>query len=214
MVYPKARQKSLLVFGLVILVSQGFLACSSGEKAKNYAKESAARYWQDKAYPGKAFDVNVIEAERIEGGQFRVKGLVDGETRVGVFNPETETFSEGYYSLAHERNKKIAELEEEVKYFKERAEALEKENYKLKVKLGMDDSEGDERGLKRQKAKKRPEPQAAKKPEKKEASAASRDDEEEDDGVGLEQAPTEQKASASESPTSESTDAEVEKKRR
>ena len=66
---------------------------------------------------------------------YRVKGIVDGETRVGMFNPETETFSEGYYSLAHERNKRIAELEQEVKYWKEKTETLEKENYKLKVQM-------------------------------------------------------------------------------
>lgn len=116
-----------------ILVS----GCSS-TKEKNRAKEAAARYWQDKAYPGKSFDVQVIEAEKTDGG-YRVKGIVDGETRVGTFNPDTENFSEGYYSLAHERSKKIAELEQEVKYWKEKAESLEKENYKLKVNLNVSD---------------------------------------------------------------------------
>jgi hypothetical protein len=104
---------------------------------KNQAKEAAARFWQDKAYPGKAFDIQVIEAEKAEGGQFRVKGIVDGETRVGTYSPESETFSEGYYSLAQERNKKIAELEQESKYWKDRADSLEKENYKLKVQLSL-----------------------------------------------------------------------------
>jgi hypothetical protein len=111
------------------------LSCSSVTQ-KNQAKESAAKYWQDKAYPGKAFDVQVIEAESIEDGKWRVRGLVDGESRVGVFSPDSETFSEGYYSLAHERNKKIAELEQEVRYWKEKFEGLEKEIYKLKVKYG------------------------------------------------------------------------------
>lgn len=115
------------------LVSGG---CSS-DRAKNKAKEAAARYWQDKAYPGKSFDVQVVEAEKGEGGTFRVKGIVDGETRVGTFNPESETFSEGYYSLASERNKRIAELEQEVKYWKEKYESSDKENYKLKVRLGI-----------------------------------------------------------------------------
>ncbi len=110
------------------------VGCSS-DKGKNKAKESAAKYWQDKAYPGKAYDVQVVEAEEIEDGKFRVKGIVDGETRVGVFSPETETFSEGYYSLAHERNKRIAELEQEVKYWKEKYEELEKNQYKLKVQM-------------------------------------------------------------------------------
>ena len=64
---------------------------------------------------------------------YRVKGLIDGETRVGMFNPETETFSEGYYSLAHERSKRIAELEQEVKYLKDKAEKMDKEIFKLKV---------------------------------------------------------------------------------
>lgn len=107
--------------------------CST-TKEKNQAKESAARFWQDKAYPGKAFDIQVVDAEKIEDGKYRVKGIVDGETRVGVYSPETETFSEGYYSLAHERNRKIAELEQEVKYWKEKAENFEKENFKLKVR--------------------------------------------------------------------------------
>lgn len=118
----------MTVFALV------FSGCAT-EKAKNRAKEAAARYWQDKAYPGKAFDVQVIEAEAADDGMYRVKGIIDGETRVGMFNPETETFSEGYYSLAHERSKRIAELEQEVKYWKEKAEKLDKEIFKLKVQL-------------------------------------------------------------------------------
>lgn len=123
------KKNRLLAFVIVVLIS----GCAS-EKAKNHAKEFAARYWQDKAYPGKAYDVQVIDAEKTEDG-YRVKGIVDGENRVGLFNSQTETFSEGYYSLAHERNRRIAELEQEVKYWKEKAESLEKENYKLKVKL-------------------------------------------------------------------------------
>jgi hypothetical protein len=111
-----------------------FGGCAT-ERAKNRAKEAAARYWQDKAYPGKSFDVQVIEAEQADDGMYRVKGIVDGETRVGMFNPETETFSEGYYSLAHERSKRIAELEQEVKYWKEKSEKQDKEIFKLKVQL-------------------------------------------------------------------------------
>jgi hypothetical protein len=126
-----------LVFILPLLGGIALSGCSS-EKMKNHAKESAAKYWQDKAYPGKAYDIQVIDAEKTDDGQYRVKGIVDGETRVGIFNPDTENFSEGYYSLAHERDKRIAELEQESKYWKERSDALEKENYKLKVKLGMD----------------------------------------------------------------------------
>jgi len=116
--------------GLVLLVS----GCAS-DKAKNLAKERAVQYWQEKAYPGKSFDVQVVEAESVGDGQFRVRGIVDGETRVGVFNPETETFSEGFYSLAHERNRRIAELEQKVKYWKEKYEKLDKDHYKLKVRL-------------------------------------------------------------------------------
>ncbi len=121
-----------------ILVLMG--GCASGEKAKNRAKENAARYWQEKAYPGKSYDVQVIEAEKTDDGSFRVKGIVDGETRVGTFNPESETFSEGYYSLSHERSKRIAELEQEVKYWKEKAEAADREIYKLKVKISAADA--------------------------------------------------------------------------
>jgi hypothetical protein len=126
--------RTILLSGLVSIVA--LTGCST-DRVKNQAKEKAARYWQDKAYPGKAYDVQVIEAEKADNGMFRVKGIVDGETRVGMFNPETESFSEGYYSLAHERNKKIAELEQEVKYWKERSDSLEKENYKLKVQLQL-----------------------------------------------------------------------------
>lgn len=127
--------KPVMILFLVGVAFLGFSGCSN-TKAKNRAKEAAARYWNDQAYPGKAYDVQVIEAEEVDEGRFRVKGIVDGETRVGVFSPETETFSEGYYSLAHERNKRIAELEQQVKYWKEQFQNLEKENYKLKVQLG------------------------------------------------------------------------------
>lgn len=128
----------VVTIAVALVVTAGILAsgCSS-TRAKNQAKEAAARYWQDKAYPGKGFDIQVVEAEAGEGGTYRVKGIVDGETRVGTFNPESETFSEGYYSLAHERNKRVAELEQEVKYWKEKSESFEKENYKLKVQLGQ-----------------------------------------------------------------------------
>lgn len=129
------KQSNTLVF-LAALAAFSIAGCAS-DAAKNKAKEAAAKYWQDKAYPGKSYDVQVIEAEKGDGGSWRVKGVVDGETRIGTFNPDTENFSEGYYSLAHERSKRIAELEQEVKYWKEKFESLEKENYKLKVKLEM-----------------------------------------------------------------------------
>ncbi len=123
--------KQLAVLAALSVVAFG---CAT-ERLKNEAKESAAKYWQDKAYPGKAFDVQVIEAEKAEDGQYRVKGIVDGETRYGMYSPETGGFSEGFYSLSKERLKRVAELEQEVKYWKEKSEALEKENFKLKVKL-------------------------------------------------------------------------------
>jgi hypothetical protein len=127
--------KNLKLVLCALMVALVVVGCST-EKQKNQAKEAAARYWQDKAYPGKAYDVQVIEAEKVDDG-WRVKGLVDGETRTGVFNPETETFSEGYYSLAKERDKHIAELEQEVKYYKDRSENQDKEIYKLKVRLAL-----------------------------------------------------------------------------
>jgi hypothetical protein len=126
------RNIVLTVLALALVTA----GCAS-DRAKNQAKEAAARYWQDKAYPGKSFDIQVIEAEKADGGMYRVKGIVDGETRVGMFNPETETFSEGYYSLAHEREKRIAELEQEVKYWKDRTDTLEKESYRLKVQMSV-----------------------------------------------------------------------------
>jgi len=115
-----------------------FYGCSSSEKQKNQAKEQASKYWLDKAYPGKAYDVQVIDAEPAEDGQWRVRGIVDGETRTGIFNPKTESFSEGFYSLSKERNKRIAELEQEVKYWKEKAEGYEKEIFKYKVLIDKD----------------------------------------------------------------------------
>ena len=131
------RLNTALAFaGALALAAVAGPGCSH-TREKNQAKEAAAKFWQDKAYPGKAYDVQVVDAEEAEDGQYRVKGIVDGETRVGLYSPGTETFSEGYYSLAHERNRRIAELEQEVKYWKEKYEALEKENYKLKVKAEM-----------------------------------------------------------------------------
>lgn len=108
--------------------------CST-DKNVNRAKMSASKYWTDKAYPGKAFDVQVTEAVKVEDGKYRVKALVDGQQRVGLYNPETENFDEGFYSLSHERGKKIAELEEEVRYLKDQVEKKEKENYQLKLRL-------------------------------------------------------------------------------
>jgi hypothetical protein len=128
-------QRIALVSLAVIALGGGLFGCSSSEKQLNHAKEMAARYWQDKAYPGKSYDVQVTEATKTSDGQYQVKGIVDGETRVGVFNPDSETFSEGYYALSHEREKRIAELEQEVKYWKEKSDATDKENYKLKVKI-------------------------------------------------------------------------------
>jgi hypothetical protein len=127
---------------LLALMALALLAGCSGEKVKNQAKEAAAKYWSDKAYPGKSYDVQVIDADKGDDGMYRVKGIVDGETRVGTFDPNTETFSEGYYSLAHEREKRIAELEQEVKYWKEKSDSLDKENYKLKVRLNMATGKG------------------------------------------------------------------------
>jgi hypothetical protein len=120
----------------VLICSALVFGCSS-ERQKNEAKEAAARYWQDKAYPGKAYDVQVLDAEKSDGGKYRVKGIVDGETRVGEFDPNTDSFSEGFYASAHEKQKRIAELEEEVKYWKDRSENLDKQIYKLKVRLNI-----------------------------------------------------------------------------
>lgn len=128
------KKTALIGMTAALVLGLGLSACST-TKAQNRAKEAAARYWQDKAYPGKSFDVQVIEAEKADDGMWRVKGIVDGETRTGLFNPETENFSEGYYSLAAERNRKIAELEEQVKYWKEKAEGYEKDIYKMKVQM-------------------------------------------------------------------------------
>ena len=119
---------------LVIIFLLTFISCST-DKNVNRAKLSASKYWTDKAYPGKAFDVQVTEAVKVDDGKYRVKALVDGEQRTGLYNPDTETFDEGYYSLSHERGKKIAELEEENRYLKDKTERLEKELYQLKLRF-------------------------------------------------------------------------------
>jgi hypothetical protein len=127
--------KNRLLVGVALAVM--IAGCASDTKNLNRAKEAAARYWSDKAYPGKSYDVQVVSAEKAEDGTYRVKGIVDGETRVGQFSPQSETFSEGYYSVAHEREKRIAELEQEVKYWKEQAESKDKEIFKLKFQLNQ-----------------------------------------------------------------------------
>ena len=143
-------RKTLWTAALVVAVV--VTGCAT-DKVKNQAREAAAKYWQDKAYPGKSYDVQVTQADKTDDGKYHVKGIVDGETREGLFDPNAETFSEGYYALAHEREKHIAEVEQEAKYWKERADSLEKENYKLKVQLAAvtgkppaDDSKGDDKG--------------------------------------------------------------------
>jgi hypothetical protein len=128
-----AKYKVLAGVAVAVLLA----GCASDTKNLNHAKEAAARYWSDKAYPGKSYDVQVVSAEKTEDGTYRVKGIVDGETRVGQFSPQSETFSEGYYSVAHEREKRIAELEQEVKYWKEQADAKDKEIFKLKYQLNL-----------------------------------------------------------------------------
>jgi predicted nucleic acid-binding Zn-ribbon protein len=54
-----------------------------------------------------------------------------------MFNPETESFTEGFYTMAKEKERRVAELEQEVKYWKEKSETLEKEVFKLKVKMNL-----------------------------------------------------------------------------
>ncbi len=125
--------KLLASFALLAVIVSG---CAS-DKTRNRAKEMAAKYWQDKAYPGKSYDVQVVDAEEASDGMWRVKGMIDGETRVGMFNPETESFTEGFYTMAKEKERRVAELEQEVKYWKEKSETLEKEVFKLKVKMNL-----------------------------------------------------------------------------
>ncbi len=74
-------------------------------------------------------------AVKTDDGKYRVKSLVDGQARVGIYNPDTENFDEGYYTLAYERGKKIAELEEEVRYLKEQVAKKDKENFQLKLRM-------------------------------------------------------------------------------
>jgi hypothetical protein len=120
----------VVLVGVVLAVS----GCGT-DKNVNRAKLSASKYWTDKAYPGKAFDVQVTEAVKVEDGKYRVKAMVDGQQRVGLYNPDTENFDEGYYSLSYERGKKIAEMEEEIRYLKDQLEKKDKENYQMKLRL-------------------------------------------------------------------------------
>ena len=123
------------ILGSVAVVGLVMVAGCGTDKNINRAKMSANKYWTDKAAPGKAFDVQVTEATRVDDGKYRVKAMVDGQQRVGLFNPDTENFDEGYYSTAYERGKKIAEMEEELRYLKDTVEKKEKENYQLKLRL-------------------------------------------------------------------------------
>lgn len=120
---------------ILLIIGVAFLAACGTDKNINRAKLSGTKYWTDKAYPGKAYDVQVMDAVKVDGGKYRVKALVDGEQRVGTYDPENETFDEGYYASAHEKGKKIAEQDEEIKYLKDRIEKLEKENYQMKLRL-------------------------------------------------------------------------------
>lgn len=124
--------RTLILVLVVVLI--GISGCST-DKNINKAKLSGSKYWTDKAYPGKAYDIQVTEATKVDGGKYRVKGMVDGQQRTGLYDPETETFDEGYYSLSYERGKKVAELEEEVRYLKDQLEKKEKENYQLQLRL-------------------------------------------------------------------------------
>lgn len=131
-------RRSSIIFLSMLLALGGmlfFLSSCSSDKEMNRAKMTGAKYWVEKAYPGKAYDVQVVEAVKVEDGKFRVKALVDGETRVGVYDPKTESFDEGFYSLAHEKTKKVAELEEENRYLKDRVEKLEKEMFQMKLRM-------------------------------------------------------------------------------
>lgn len=124
----------ILVAVLVFTVVTGLTGCASDKEA-NKAKMTGVKYWVDKAYPGKAHDVQVTEATKTDDGKYRVKALVDGESRVGIYDPRTESFDEGFYTLAHEKTKKVAELEEENRYLKDRVEKLEKELYQIKLRM-------------------------------------------------------------------------------
>ncbi len=127
-----------LVMAAALGAALALTGCSTAA-VKQRAKEAAAKHWTDKAYPGKGYDVQVMSAEKADGGLWKVTGVVDGEKREGTYNPETDSFSEGFYPMAKEKSRRIAELEEEVKYLKDKVEDLERQNYKLKVKLGIDD---------------------------------------------------------------------------
>lgn len=125
----KAFSKLAVFAGIMAIAGCGT------DKNINRAKLSASKYWTDKAAPGKAFDVQVTDATKVDDGKYRVKALVDGQARVGLYNPDTENFDEGYYSLSYERGKKVAELEEEVRYLKDQVEKKDKELYQLKLRL-------------------------------------------------------------------------------
>ncbi len=124
------KNLKFLVLGALV-----FAAACSTDPNINKAKLTGTKYWTDKAYPGKAYDVQVVDSVKVDGGKYRVKALVDGETRVGIYDPNTENFDEGYYTAAHEKGKKVAEQEQEITYLKGRIEKLEKENYQLKLRL-------------------------------------------------------------------------------
>lgn len=120
---------------LAVILIISFLAACSTDRNLDRAKQSGLKYWTEKAYPGKAYSVQVTHAEKAEEGKYKVLALVDGEQRVGFYNPQTQAFDEGLYPLSHERGKRIAELEQEIRFLKERLDKMEKENYQLNLRL-------------------------------------------------------------------------------
>ena len=86
------------------------VACATSPDAER-AAQTATLYWTGKASSGQTATVQVLDTTKVDDGKYRVKALVDGQQRVGHFNPESGTFDEGYYSLSVERGKKINELE-------------------------------------------------------------------------------------------------------
>jgi hypothetical protein len=117
----------------VIIAAAVTLGGCAGGRIKDRALESAARYWKEKASASKGLDVQVVEAEMSDDGLYRIKGVVDGEDRVGVFIPKPGIFLEDSSALANGYSDRIGELEQDLIYWMGRAEASEKENIKLRI---------------------------------------------------------------------------------
>ena len=67
----------------------------------------------------------LLKQEKTDDG-YRVKGIVDGETRVGIFSRRAKLFPKVFTLWRTNAEKRVAELEQESKYWKKKPTPLKK----------------------------------------------------------------------------------------